>query len=164
MKAGERKTNGRGRPKKKEVLVEHNKADMRKGSDDEISLPILFCVSFFFVKRIYLRLLRTGVSSFFFLQIYYSRTLRVCSFVCVRVFFPPLYAPPLFSFFLFTASPVSFFLFVFLSWLIPSSFLSLLFRLAPPSLFEYVVQWLSPSSAYDIASWFAFVLFFSRCL
>lgn len=88
MKAGERKTNGRGRPKKKEVLVEHNKADMRKGSDDEISLPILFCVSFFFVKRIYLRLLRTGVSSFFF---YKSTTPGLCAsallYVCV-FFFP----------------------------------------------------------------------------
>ena len=80
--------------KKKKVLVEHNKADIRRGSDDEISLPILFLRFFFFflflfVKRIYLRLLRTGVSSFFFFSqtYYYSRTLRVCSFVCVRVCF-----------------------------------------------------------------------------
>ena len=118
--------------KKKKVLVEHNKADIRRGSDDEISLPILFLRFFFFflflfVKRIYLRLLRTGVSSFFFFSqtYYYSRTLRVCSFVCVRVcFFFPLYAPPLFSFFLFTASSVSFFcLFVF-SFLANSLFLS----------------------------------------
>ena len=156
--------------KKKKVLVEHNKADIRRGSDDEISLPILFLRFFFFflflfVKRIYLRLLRTGVSSFFF---FFTNLLLLPDFtrllfrMCACVFFFFLSMRHRFSV-SFSSPHLPFLFFVclfFLSWLIPSSFLSLLFRLAPPSLLEYVVQWLSPSSAYHTASWLAFVLFF----
>ena len=156
--------------KKKKVLVEHNKADIRRGSDDEITLPILFLRFFFFFSFSFCQAhlfasaaYRCVLFFFFFTNLLllpdFTRLLfRMCA--CVFFFFLSMRHRFSVSF----SSPHLPFLFFvclfFLSWLIPSSFLSLLFRLAPPSLLEYVVQWLSPSSAYHTASWLAFVLFF----
>ena len=155
--------------KKKKVLVEHNKADIRRGSDDEITLPILFLrfffFFFFFLSSAFICVCCVPVCPLFF---FFTNLLLLPDFtrllfrMCACVFFFFLSMRHRFSV-SFSSPHLPFLFFVclfFLSWLIPSSFLSLLFRLAPPSLLEYVVQWLSPSSAYHTASWLAFVLFF----